>query len=124
MVARRGKTLVIGMPGYPAAFLTNAILYLVPALRKAAGRADFEHRPVGVELGSAMHGREGRLDANRARLAAGRDGRWVAHDPGSQTTSHFLNFAGADGLVLLPESVGDVPAGSRAEALLFDLELA
>jgi len=31
MVAQRKGTLFFGMPGYPVAFLTNALLYLVPA---------------------------------------------------------------------------------------------
>jgi molybdopterin biosynthesis enzyme len=69
-----------------------------------------------------MHGREGRLDAARACLRL-EDGRWIARDPGSQTTSHFLSFADVNGLVLIPESVGDLPAGSPVRALSFDLEL-
>jgi molybdopterin molybdotransferase len=122
MVAERGGRLFFGMPGYPAAFLTNALLYLVPALKKASGRGDYDHHPVGATLGTPVHSRRGRLDAARVRLAM-EDGRWVASSPGSQTTSHFLNFAEVNGLVLLPESVGDLPAGSAVEALCFDLEL-
>ena len=123
MVAEKDGTLFFGMPGYPAAFLTNALLYLVPALKKAAGRSDFEHRFFYVTLAAPMRSRKGRLDINRARLET-RDGEWTASDPGSQQTSHFLNFANVNGLVFLPETVGAVPAGARLEALHFDLELA
>jgi len=52
MVAERRGTLYFGMPGYPAAFLTNALLYLVPALKKACGRSDYHHRWIS-EIGRA-----------------------------------------------------------------------
>jgi len=47
-------TLVFGMPGYPSALLTNAFLYLVPALKKASGRSDFRTHWFPVELADAM----------------------------------------------------------------------
>lgn len=122
LVAERSETLFFGMPGYPSAFLTNALLYLVPALKKACGRIDFDHVPIEAELATPMHARRGRLDACRATLEV-EDGRWFASDPGSQTTSHFLNFAKVNGLVLLPESMGDQPVGAEVKALCFDLEL-
>jgi molybdopterin molybdotransferase len=122
MVAERDGKLFFGMPGYPAAFLTNALLYLVPALKKASGRSDYDHRPINATLKTPLHARRGRMDAARACLEL-ENGEWFASDPGSQRTSHFLNFARVNGLVLVPESAGDLPAGSAVKALSFDLEL-
>jgi molybdopterin molybdotransferase len=122
MVAQRAGKLFFGMPGYPAAFLTNALLYLVPALKKASGRGDFEHRRFNAVLRTALHARRGRLDAARAHLEI-QDGRWTASDPGSQRTSQFLNFTDVNGLALVPASEGAQPAGSTVEVLSFDLEL-
>jgi molybdopterin molybdotransferase len=122
MVAERRGKLFFGMPGYPAAFLTNAILYLVPALKKACGRTDFEHRPLDAELITPMPSRKGRLYLNRAILELAH-GKWTARDPGAQKSSHFLNFAEVNGLALLPPSVGDVDTGAMVEALHFGLEL-
>jgi molybdopterin molybdotransferase len=122
MVAKRGGKLFFGMPGYPSAFLTNALLYLVPALKKASGRIDYEHRWIKARLATPMRSRRGKLYLNRAVLELA-NGEWTARDPGSQKTSHFLNFADANGLVLLPEAVEGLKAGSEVRALHFDLEL-
>lgn len=122
MVAKRGGRIFFGMPGYPAAFLTNAVLYLIPALKKAGGLKNFDHRWIEAKLTTPMHSRMGKLYFNRAVLEL-KGGLWTARDPGSQKTSHFLNFAVVNGLVLLPETVGDLEAGSTVQALHLDLEL-
>ena len=124
-------TLVFGMPGYPSALLTNAFLYLVPALKKAAGRSDFSTRWFPVELADAMRCRPGKTYLNRARFES-IDGRWMAFDPGSQMSSHFLNFARCHGLVRMPTEAPSgheggavtVEAGTYLQALDFGWELA
>ncbi len=116
-VARSGKgTLVFGMPGYPSALLTNAFLYLVPALKKAAGRADFATRWFPVELADAMRGRPEKIYLNRVRFHR-KDSQWFAHDPGSQMSSHFLNFARCHGLVRMPM---EAPEGHPGGAFTLD----
>lgn len=122
MVAKHGGKLFFGMPGYPAAFLTNALLYLIPALKKASGRSDYEHHWLKARLTTSMRSRKGKLYLNRAVLELA-NGEWTARDPGSQKTSHFLNFAEANGLVLMPEAVGTLDVGAEVKALHFDMEL-
>jgi molybdopterin molybdotransferase len=68
MVAKRGGRLFFGMPGYPAAFLTNALLYLIPALKKAGGLKHYEHRWISARLTTPMRSRKGKLYFNRAVL--------------------------------------------------------
>jgi len=129
-VARsREGGLVLAMPGYPAAFLTNTFLYLVPALRKLGGRRDQATRWLPVTLAAAQRGRPGRMYLNRVGLRQ-QDGRWLAHDPGSQMSSHFLVFARCDGLLRMPtdppagtDGAFTLPAGSEAVALQFGWEL-
>ncbi len=109
-VARSNNgTLVFGMPGYPSALLTNAFLYLVPALKKAAGRSDHATRWFPVQLSDAMNCRPGKTYLNRARFES-QAGQWLAYDPGSQMSSHFLNFARCHGLVRMP---AEAPAGHQ-----------
>ncbi len=116
-VARSGKgTLIFGMPGYPSACLTNAFLYLVPALKKAAGRAEYATRWFPVELADAMRGRLEKTYFNRARFQQ-KGHQWFAHDPGSQISSHFLNFARCHGLVRMPV---DAPEGHFGGAFTLD----
>lgn len=122
MVAERRGKLFFGMPGYPAAFLTNAILYLVPALKKASGRTDYAHRLLVADLITPMSSRKGRLYLNRAILESDK-GKWAVRDPGAQKSSQFLNFAEVNGLALLPPDVGNLDIGDTVKALHFDLEL-
>ncbi len=122
MVAKQGSKLFFGMPGYPAAFLTNTIVYLIPALKKACGRTDYELKWLNAKLTTPMRSRKGKFYLNRAILDLDR-GEWTARDPGSQKTSHFLNFADVNGLVLMPETVGNLDAGATVQALHFDVEL-
>ncbi|UCD58888.1 MAG: molybdopterin molybdenumtransferase MoeA, partial [Candidatus Hydrogenedentota bacterium] len=95
---------------------------VIPALKRAGGLKNCDQRWIKAKLTTPMHSRMGRLYFNRAVLELD-GGLWTAGDPGSQKTSHFLNFAVVNGLVLLPETVGDVEAGSMVDALHFGLEL-
>lgn len=122
MVAQRNGRLFFGIPGYPAAFLTNTVMYLVPALKYAGGRLDYGYHLFNARLSTPMMSKKGRLYLNRIALHQ-ENGEWIARDAGSQKTSHFLNFAEVNGLAYLPEEVGDLKAGDTIQALHFDLEL-
>ena len=125
-----GGTLVFGLPGYPSSLLSCAFLYLVPALKKLSGRVRVEPRWLQAKLGDAMRYRPGRQYFNRASLELA-GGVWIARDPGSQMSSHFLNFARVQGLVRMPmegppgSGGGAVvlPAGSAVTVLHLELEL-
>jgi len=118
MTAKKDGTVFIGMPGYPAAFTTNMMLYLLPFLRKSCGVADFENRPVNVTMKTSTRSREGRFDLNRAIIRI-EDGEYCAYDPGSQLTSHYINFASVNGLLMLDEETGTLNEGDKAQAILF-----
>lgn len=132
-VASRGKALIFAMPGYPAALLANALLYLVPALKKACGRVDYATKWLPARTADPFRGRPGKQYLARVILQL-QDGGWVAADPGSQMSSHFLDFARVNGLARLPleapkGAANDggafiLPVGSALEVLHFDLELA
>lgn len=122
MVTRNDKDLFFGMPGYPAAFLTNCLVYLVPALKKACGRSDYNSRLISAVLETPLNVRKGRLDLNRIIITPDRGG-WIARDAGSQKTSHFLNFSEVNGLAFLDEETGSAKQGDVIKCLHFDLEL-
>lgn len=117
MTARRDGCVFIGMPGYPAAFMTNLIFYVLPALKKAYGFSDYENQPVNVVMGSATSSREGRFDINRAIIKA-EEGVLTAYDAGTQKTSHFNSFARVNGFLLLDENTGKLKKGDSAKAIL------
>ena len=122
--------LIFGLPGYPASFLTNAFLYLVPALKKAAGRGRYRTAWLRATTEGPFRYRPGRRDLNRAELRLV-DGRWLARDPGTQMASHFLSFARVDGIVRMPRAAPDghtggaaiLPPGSEVPVLNLQLEL-
>jgi len=111
MVARNENCTIFGMPGYPAAFATNLILYLLPFVRKSCGIKKFENNIVKAKLGTPMRSRINALYFNRAVVKI-EGGETVAYDPGSQKTSHFLNFFDVNGLVMMDENVGTLEKGS------------
>ena len=126
---RSGGGLIMAMPGYPAALLTNTFLYLVPTLKKMAGHRHFKTHWLPVTLADAQRGRPGKMYLNRVALEPQND-RWLARDPGSQMSSHFLVFARCDGLLRMPtdapagtDGAFTLPAGAEAQALHFGLEL-
>ncbi|WP_246798613.1 molybdopterin molybdotransferase MoeA [Deferribacter autotrophicus] len=122
MVAKNKKCVIFGMPGYPAAFFTNLVLYFLPYIKKVTGKKDYDHNFVKVELGSDMHSREKSDYFNRANIML-ENGKYIAYDLDSQKTSHFINFVNCNGLVRIPQGVGNVEKGYIAEAILFEKEM-
>ncbi len=122
MLAEKKGRLFFGMPGYPAAFLTNCLLYLIPAIKKACGRSDYHHRFITATTATPQKSKKGRLYLNRVKLDLTENG-WIAQNPGSQKTSHFLNFSEVNGLAFLTEDIGNLEPGAQIKCLHFDLEL-
>lgn len=117
MVAKNEKCTIFGMPGYPAAFATNLILYLLPFVRKSCGIKNFANVVVKGKLGTPMRSRRNALYFNRAVVKTEK-GEFVAYDPGSQKTSHFLNFFNVNGLVIMDENVGALDKDSLVDIVL------
>ena len=59
-----------------------------------------------------------RIEFQRAVVRVGEDGRLVATTTGPQASSRLASLVGANALLLVPPGSGEVPAGSRLEALL------
>ena len=131
-VARlRSGAPVFAMPGYPSSLMANVFAYLVPALKTLAGRADTAITWFDAVLDAELRHRPGRQDLCRVALNVV-DGQWHARSSGSQTTSHFLNAARAQGLARPPRAAppghtkGPIrqPVGATIPVLHFGLELA
>ncbi|MDY6821604.1 MAG: molybdopterin molybdotransferase MoeA [Deferribacterota bacterium] len=117
IAAKNNGCTIFGMPGYPSAFATNFILYLLPFIRKSCGFTKYNNRIVKGKLGTPMHSRRGVNYFNRAVVRYEGDA-FVAYDPGSQKTSHFLNFINVNGLVRLDKDVGDLDKRSVVDIIL------
>lgn len=118
VAARRGETLIFGLPGNPASVLVTFRLFVVPALERLRGRAaSFWSDAFEVLLeGPLPGGRGGRERFVPARLAT--DGATPRARPIAEGGSHDLAaWAVADALVRIGRDAAPRGAGDRAEAL-------
>ena len=71
LVARRGRQLVLGLPGNPASAFVTAFLFLLPAVRGLLGAADPLPAPLHLPLGFACPAGGSRCEFLRARIGDG-----------------------------------------------------
>ncbi len=112
---KEGKTL-IGLPGYPAATTVNALEFLLPAVRKLAGRSDVENRYIKATAAEKLHSREGRVDFVRVTIHQ-ENGKITVKNAGSQQTANYTSMALCDGLAVVEAHRGEVKAGEQVEVL-------
>jgi len=100
MHGRLGAMQVLGLPGNPVSSFVCAALFLVPLLRRMAGRTDLSLPVEQAVLGRALPENDERADYLRATLARGPDGARVATPFGKQDSSMLAPLAHADCLVV------------------------
>ena len=111
---------VLGVPGNPVSSYVCAFLFLVPLIRRLAGRDDVERVPQRARLGGALPENDERQDYLRATLAAGADGL-VATPLPAQDSSLMATLAKADCLVIREPHAPPAPAGSPCVILKLGL---
>jgi molybdopterin molybdotransferase len=100
MHGRLGGMSVLGLPGNPVSSFICAALFLVPLLRKLAGRKDISLPTVSAVLGRMLPANDGRAEYMRATLATGPDGTKIATPYPQQDSSLQVTLARADCLVI------------------------
>jgi molybdenum cofactor synthesis domain-containing protein len=110
---------VFALPGNPVSSLVTFQLFVRPAIRRLLG-----YRHTGLPRVMARLGHEFRLDPERPeyhRVTLRREnGRFVAVSTGSQASSRLLSTTGANGLLVLEQAAGSLPAGTERPVLLLD----
>jgi molybdopterin molybdotransferase len=117
MNGRLGGMHVLGLPGNPVSAYVCAVLFLVPLLRRLAGRADVTAPAESVVLGADLPANDERADYLRATLAPGADGIAVATPIRVQDSSMMAALAKADCLVIREAFAPAASAGSRVAIL-------
>jgi molybdopterin molybdotransferase len=117
MNGRLGSMHVLGLPGNPVSAYVCAYLFLVPLLRRLAGRSDIVPAPESAVLGVSLPENDERADYMRATLAPGPDGTPVATPVKIQDSSMMAALANADCLLIREPFAKAVPAGSRCSIL-------
>jgi molybdopterin molybdotransferase len=100
MHGRLGAMHVLGLPGNPVSSYVCAVLFLVPLLRRLAGRADVATAIDVARLGCDLPSNDERADYLRATLAPGPDGDAVATPAPVQDSSMLTKLARADCLLI------------------------
>ena len=100
MHGRLGAMHVLGLPGNPVSSYVCAVLFLVPLLRRLAGRPDVATAIDLARLGCDLPSNDERADYLRATLAPGPDGVPVATPAPVQDSSMLTKLARADCLLI------------------------
>jgi molybdopterin molybdotransferase len=111
MHGRLGGMQVLGVPGNPVSSFVCAFLFLLPLIRRLAGRTDIEPRPEPARLGRDLPANDERADYLRATLTEGPDGPIATPLP-AQDSSLMTPLAEADCLLIREPYAPSAKAGS------------
>ena len=120
MHGRLGAMQVLGVPGNPVSSYVCAFLFLVPLIRRLAGRSDAAHVPQPARLGRDLPANDERADYLRATLSEGPDGL-VATPLPAQDSSLMAALAKADCLVIRAPNAPAAASGSPCVILKLGL---
>ena len=118
MHGRLGRMQVLGMPGNPVSAYVCSFLFLVPLIRKLAGRGDIEHVRQRAILARDLSENDEREDYMRAVLTQGPDGE-IATPVTVQDSSLTAPLSDAGCLVIRPPHAPAAATGSRCDILKF-----
>ena len=115
-VGRKGKTLVMGLPGNPTSSLVNFELFVRPALRRMLGHDEPRHSFVRGKLATGFKKAAGLRHFVRVR-SEWRDGELWARPLGTQSSGALTSSAGATHLMSVPTEATEITAGSLVDLL-------
>jgi len=120
MHGRLGGMQVLGVPGNPVSSYVCAFLYLVPLIRRLAGRQDVERIPELARLGRDLPANDERTDYMRATLSTGPDGAIATPLP-DQDSSLMAPLATASCLLIREPNAPAASSGSPCVILKLGL---
>jgi molybdopterin molybdotransferase len=111
---------LLGLPGNPVAAAVSFILFGRPIVRRMLGYADTNPRTVKVKTLDSLDNRGQRRHYVRAVTEIDASGSIVARVAGEQGAGILSSLAAANALLVVPESLETVIAGTILDALLID----
>lgn len=105
---------IFGMPGFPTSCLSNAHVFLVPAIRKMARLPSGKERIVKAKMGKRIVSSSGRKQFLTVRIENG-----VAY-PVFKHSGAITSMAQADGYIMLPVNLDVIEEGEEIEVVLLD----
>lgn len=104
-----------GLPGNPVSAMVTYLVLVRPALLKM-GRKRSNLPLIKVKTGEKMSS-DGRRTFARVTLKREADD-WVAYETGTQSSGAHMSMVLADGLLIIPENMGEVPIGTELKVQL------
>jgi molybdopterin molybdotransferase len=108
----------IGLPGNPVSSLVGFEVFVRPVLLKLGGQRSWEKIVLHATVLEALVS-DGRETYLRVTLEQ-RGGTYVAHSTGHQGSNIITSLVKADGLMIVPEGVTQVPAGATLPVWLMN----
>ena len=106
---------VFGLPGNPVSVLTGFHELALPALRRLSGAPVNECRPTArLRLASAARSKSDRTYFALARVVQTSNGP-AAKPVGSAGSADLISACEADGVMVIPKGIKELPAGSMVE---------
>lgn len=109
----------LGLPGNPVSAMVSFERFARPAILKMAGHTRLERPQVMVVLQEAIES-DGRESYIRAVVSPAAGGGYQAVTTGGQGSHLMTSLVRANALLIVPEGVRQVPAGTRLEAMMLD----
>lgn len=117
MNGRLGGMHVLGVPGNPVSAFVCSLLFMIPLLRRLAGRRDIEPAVETAVLGCDLPANDERADYLRSSLTPAPDGRLIATPFSTQDSSMMAALAKADCLVIREPYAPPAKAGTACAIL-------
>jgi molybdopterin molybdotransferase len=115
LVATRGRTLIIGLPGNPASSLVTATLFVQPLLRALQGARDCLPRRITTVLANAVPAGGARQEFLRAVWNGETIASGSLHDSGA-----LASLAKSNALIDRPAGAPAAEAGAQVRAILLE----
>jgi molybdopterin molybdotransferase len=109
----------LGLPGNPVSAMVSFERFARPAILKMAGHMRLERPQVTAVLRDEIHS-DGRESYVRAVVERSGSNGYVATTTGSQRSHIMTSLVKANALLIVPEGVKFVPAGSHLAAMMID----
>ncbi len=114
-----GKS-VFALPGNPVSALVTFDLFVRPALRKMSGHKRCFPRHLRARLAESISTRSDKAYYLRCRLELNGSDEWSASITGPQGSGVLSSLVAADGMLIVPQGVDDLPAGAIVDFVPID----
>jgi molybdopterin molybdotransferase len=120
IIARKGASVIFGLPGHTASAMVVAEVFLAPFLERLGGETSFGERmknKVAAKLSRNIESASGRDDFIRVRLMR-KDGVWIA-EPIFGKSGLISTLVEADGLLRIDRNTEGLYEGQEVEVMRF-----